>query len=182
MSDNFAYLPRSVCSVLHLSHGTLSTWTQKKVVRNLDAQKTSAGRARQFPTSDVLAIALYKTASENGFPNQTIGALAKLAAEEYLKAPSLVSSVKMSFAENGGITWRYNDEAYREREDSLPPAPVRIGHENLQSSTVDEAEATMTITFNLHRVFEPVLAALEDEEPVVIGSRDAMLARLGESG
>ncbi len=82
--NDVRFPPRIVCKALDLSHGTISTWMKKGVIRNLDAQRTTKGKSREFTVADVLALALVKFAIRVNRNTKLIGHYAHVAAEDYI--------------------------------------------------------------------------------------------------
>ena len=83
MNDD-RFPPRIVCKALDLSHGTISTWMKKRIIGNLDAERTTKGKSREFTVGDVLALALVKFAIRVKQNTRLIGYYARVAAEDYI--------------------------------------------------------------------------------------------------
>jgi hypothetical protein len=143
--DTAFHLSPAVCTALDLSPGTLNNWAARGLLASFSTPSEGRGRKRSYSTTEFLALALIRTASEFGVTaSPEFYSFAPEAARAWFEHPEAVKQVVFRHYMPGHRTViAYNDEVMKE-----PPEPG----------------AVLSFTFELREIFASALSALAKVE------------------
>ncbi len=94
--DHF-FSPLEACRAVGLARGTLDTWTAKGLTKSFQGQSIAVGKARAFPTADVLALGLIKEAHAIGVQAPELYSVAPNFARMFLGHSGRIRELVMRF-------------------------------------------------------------------------------------